>query len=158
MQLVSPSLIILHFGVNLVPHIVPNYDYYERQVYNQIVALKRAKPGLAVLVVGVSDMSRKEGGRFVSYPNIEKIRDAQRSAALRAGAAFWDCYQAMGGKNSMPTWVYANPPLASKDFVHFSLRGSNIVAEMLYASLMDEYDRYVKAENHALKSHDEPIH
>jgi len=58
----------------------------------------------------------------------------------------------------MPTWVYANPPLASKDFVHFSLRGSNIVAEMLYASLMDEYDRYVKAENHALKSHDEPIH
>ncbi|HNS31195.1 MAG TPA: hypothetical protein PKL52_11750 [Tenuifilaceae bacterium] len=158
MQLVSPSLIILHFGVNLVPHIVPNYDYYERQVYNQIVALKRAKPGLAVLVVGVSDMSRKEGGRFVSYPNIEKIRDAQRSAALRAGAAFWDCYQAMGGKNSMPTWVYANPPLASKDFVHFSLRGSNIVAEMLYASLMDEYERYVKAENHALKSHDEPIH
>jgi len=157
-QLVNPSLIILQFGVNLVPHIVPSYDYYERQLYNQIVALKRAKPNVAVLVVGVSDMSRKEGGRFVSYPNIEKIRDAQRSAAIRAGAAFWDCYNAMGGQNSMPAWVYANPPLASKDFVHFSLRGSNLIAEMLYTSLMNEYDKYLKSSNNVTQRLDEPLH
>ncbi len=157
-QLVNPSLIILQFGVNLVPHIVPSYDYYERQFYNQIVALKKAKPNVAVLVVGVSDMSRKEGGRFVSYPNIEKIRDAQRSAALRAGAAFWDCYNAMGGQNSMPAWVYANPPLASKDFVHFSLRGSNLVAEMLYTSLMNEYERYLKVTQSETQQPVEPLH
>jgi hypothetical protein len=88
-------------------------------------------------------MSRKEGATFVSYPNIAKIRDAQRNAAFRAGAAFWDCFQAMGGENSMPAWVFANPPLASKDFVHFSLRGSNLIAEMFYSSLMAEYDRYL---------------
>jgi lysophospholipase L1-like esterase len=143
MQLINPGLIILQFGVNLVPNIVQSYDYYEKQLYNQIVALKRAKPDVAIIVIGVSDMSRKEGGQFVSYPNIEKIRDAQRKAAFKGGAAFWDCYRAMGGKNSMPAWVYANPPLASKDFIHFSFRGSNLIAEMFYASLMEEYDEYL---------------
>lgn len=143
MQLVDPSLIILQFGVNVVPHIVESYQYYENQMYQQVLALKRAKPNVSIIIVGVSDMSRREGGRFVTYPNIEKIRDAQRNAALRSGAAFWDCYKAMGGQNSMPAWVYATPALASKDFVHFTLRGSNLIAEMFYSSLMQAYDDYL---------------
>jgi lysophospholipase L1-like esterase len=138
----NPKLIILQFGVNIVPHIVNSYTYYENQIYQQITALKKANPGVSVMLIGVSDMSRKVNGRFESYPNIELIRDAQRNGALRAGAAFWDCYRAMGGKNSMPAWVYASPQLASKDFVHFTYRGSNIIAEMFYSSLMELYDEF----------------
>ncbi|MFP4555304.1 MAG: GDSL-type esterase/lipase family protein [Bacteroidales bacterium] len=143
LDIVSPKLIILQFGVNIVPHVVDSYKYYENQMYRQVLALKRANPNTAILLVGVSDMSKRESGRYVSYPNIKKIRDAQRNAAFRAGAAFWDCYKAMGGENSMPAWVYADPPLASKDFVHFTLRGSNLIAEMFYSSLMQSYERYV---------------
>lgn len=145
MQIIDAKLIILQFGVNVVPHIVDSYKYYENQMYQQIMALKKAKPDAAVLLIGVSDMSRKEGGSFVTYPNVEKIRDAQRNAAFRSGAAFWDCYRAMGGKNSMPAWTFANPPLASKDFVHFTLRGSNLIAEMFYSSLMEAYEDYKKS-------------
>lgn len=143
MSLLNVRLIILQFGVNIVPNVVESYKYYENQLYNQIVTLKKLNPKAAVILIGVSDMSRKEGGRFVSYSNIPKIRDAQRNAAFRAGAAFWDCYQAMGGENSMTAWVNATPALASKDFVHFSLRGSNLIAEMFYSSLMAEYDNFV---------------
>jgi hypothetical protein len=107
---------------------------------------------MAILLIGISDMSHREGNSFVSYPNIEKIRDAQRDAAFRAGVAFWDCYQAMGGKNSMPNWVYANPPLASKDFVHFSLRGSNLIAEMFYSALMDSYNKYLNENSSTLNN------
>jgi lysophospholipase L1-like esterase len=142
MQMVDAKLIILQFGVNIVPNIVKSYKYYENQMYQQVVALKRAKPDAAILLIGVSDMSRREDGSYVSYPNVEKIRDAQRNAALRSGAAFWDCYKAMGGANSMPAWTFANPPLASKDFVHFTLRGSNLIAEMFYSSLMEAYEQY----------------
>lgn len=144
MSLVRPRLIILQFGVNIVPHIVNSYAYYENQIYQQITALKKVNPDVSVILIGVSDMSRKVNGQFESYPNIEMIRDAQRSAALRAGAAFWDCYRAMGGKNSMPAWAYASPSLASKDFVHFTLRGANIIAEMFYSSLMELYDEYAE--------------
>jgi lysophospholipase L1-like esterase len=136
-------LIILQFGANLVPHVVESYTYYENQLYRQIEALKRAKPDAAILVIGVSDASKKEGSNFMSYPNIEKIRNAQRNAAKRAGAAFWDCYEAMGGQNSMPAWVKANPPLASKDYVHFSPRGANLIAEMFYSALFGEYEKYI---------------
>ncbi len=147
MELMDPRLIILQFGVNIVPHIVDSYAYYEMQLYQQIIALKKACPNASLILIGVSDMSRKVDGRFVSYPNIEAIRDAQRSAALRAGAAFWDCYQAMGGQNSMPAWVYASPALATKDFIHFTPRGSKILAEMFYSALMALYDEYGKERN-----------
>jgi hypothetical protein len=48
----------------------------------------------------------------------------------------------MGGKNSMPSWVNAEPPLAQKDFIHFSSFGARIVGEMFYRSVIKEYDRY----------------
>ncbi len=146
LQQVKPKLIILQFGVNIVPHIVDSYSYYENQIYRQIAALKRATPNVSILLIGVSDMSRREGEQYVSYPNIEKIRDAQLNAATRAGAAFWDCYKAMGGQNSMPAWVFAEPALASKDFVHFTLRGANLIAEMFYSALMQKYNEYIAAQ------------
>jgi hypothetical protein len=48
----------------------------------------------------------------------------------------------MGGKNSMPSWVFANPPLAQKDFTHFNRKGGHIIAQMFYNALMAEYDAY----------------
>ncbi|NHB68416.1 GDSL-type esterase/lipase family protein [Perlabentimonas gracilis] len=141
-QQVNPKLIILQFGVNVVPHIVESYSYYENQMYQQIRAIKRALPNASVLLIGVSDMAMRDGGQYVSYPNVEKIRDAQRDAAFRAGAAFWDCFEAMGGRNSMPAWAFATPALASKDFVHFTLRGSNLIAEMFYSALMESFREY----------------
>jgi lysophospholipase L1-like esterase len=145
MDALNTKLIILQFGVNLVPHVVDSYVYYETQLFRQLSMLKRAKPDASIIVIGVSDVSRKEGSRFASYPNIEKIRDAQREAARRANVAFWDCYKAMGGQNSMVAWVNSSPPLASKDHIHFSSRGASIIAEMFYSALMNEYDKYIKA-------------
>jgi len=143
LKMLNAKLIILQFGVNVVPNVVESYKYYETQLYNQLVAIQKAKPDASIIMIGVSDVSRKEGLRYVSYPNIEKIRDAQKHAAFRAGVPFWDCYAAMGGKNSMAAWENAKPPLASKDFIHFTHRGANLIAEMFYAALMSEYSNYL---------------
>jgi hypothetical protein len=78
----------------------------------------------------------------VTYPGIEPVRDALRSAALESGFAFWDLYEAMGGYNSMPSFVHTDPPLASTDYVHFTDLGVNLVAEMFYNALMLEYREY----------------
>lgn len=141
-NLLNVKLVILQYGVNVVPGNLDNYNYYEEILYRQIKAIKTFKPDVSVLLIGVSDMSRKNDDKFESYPSIEKVRNAQRNAAFRAGAAFWDCYTAMGGKNSMPEWVNANPSLATKDFTHFNFRGAKLIAEMFTASLMDEYSKY----------------
>jgi len=96
--------------------------------------------------MGVSDMSKKEQTRYVSYSNIEKVRDAQRRAAFRAGCIFWDTYQAMGGHNSMPSWVFHDPPLARKDFTHFTFKGSKMIGRLFYNAFINEYEMFLAKE------------
>lgn len=140
--------IIMQFGVNIVPNPLPDYQFYEDEFYAQLKYLKSIAPQVSILVIGVSDMSRNINGNYESYPNIIKIRNAQKNAAFKAGCAFWDLYEAMGGKNSMPAWVFAKPEaLATKDFTHFTAKGAGVVSEMLYKALMTEYDAYHKIFN-----------
>jgi hypothetical protein len=87
-------------------------------------------------------MSLRENGKYITYPGLEAIRDALRNAALESGFGFWDLYEAMGGKNSMPSFVNANPALASPDYIHFNNLGINLVAEMFYNALMVEYSEF----------------
>ncbi|HUW04945.1 MAG TPA: hypothetical protein VMW01_01680 [Williamwhitmania sp.] len=141
-KMLNVKLLLLEFGVNVVPNVVKSYTYYEEALYQQLVFLRRVAPNASIILIGVSDMSRNNNGRMVSYPNIEKIRDAQKRAAFRAGCAFWDCYRAMGGENAMPAWVNAQPPLANKDYIHFTPTGANLIAEIFYKALMKDYQKY----------------
>jgi lysophospholipase L1-like esterase len=141
------KLFILQFGGNFVPSGLDNYTGYENWFSSQILRIKKLCPGAAILVIGVADMSIKERNRYITNPNVEKVRDALKSAAFKSGAAFWDMYKAMGGKNSMPSWVFAEPSLASGDFVHFNPRGAKTIAQMFYNAFIFEYHRF---EKHAL--------
>jgi lysophospholipase L1-like esterase len=147
-QLRGTKFIILQYGVNVVPYVKDSQavQYYEYSFLKQLQLLKRQLPGVSILVVGTTDISTKEGTDYATYPYLEMIRDAQRRAAFAAGCAFWDAYEAMGGKNSMPLWVFNNPPLAAKDFTHLSPRGANLLAELLYKAIMKDYQRYLKAQ------------
>ena len=140
MEYLDPGLLILQYGGNVVPYI--NAARYQRSFIRELAFLKEVCPGVPVIVIGPSDMSLKEKGVFVTYPGIEPVRDALRNAALESGFAFWDLYEAMGGYNSMPSFVHADPPLASTDYIHFTALGVNLVAEMFYNALMLEYNRY----------------
>ena len=137
-------LLILQYGVNVVPGEMESYKWYENKMYTRIRRLKALNPNMNILVVGVSDMSKKVEEDMVSYPNVKLIRDAQRNAAKRSGVAFWDLYEAMGGENSMVAWVEAEEPLAGADYTHFNSKGARMVASMLYNAIMLEYEQYTK--------------
>lgn len=138
------KLIIMEYGGNTVPYLTRDYSYYEKLFSAQLKRLHEVVPDAAIIVIGVADMSTKEKDKYVSYPNIEKVRDALKNAAFNSNAAYWDMYEAMGGKNSMPSWVFANPSLASSDFVHFNARGAKIIGQMFYNALLYEYNLYKK--------------
>jgi len=137
------KLIIWQFGVNVVPYLIENFEFYEKSVSAQLRHIKAAFPDVAILVVGVSDMSRKEDGEVLSYPNLPYVRDAQKRAAFANGCAFWDLYEAMGGKNSIIQWAHHKPALASRDFIHFTREGARFTGEMLYNELMTEYSKFL---------------
>jgi len=137
------KLVILQFGVNVVPGNLDDYTYYENGLLTQINQLKSLNPGMCFIVIGLSDASWKKGDAYETIPCVEKILNAQRNAAMRSGCAFWNLYQAMGGKNSMPSWVLAKEPLASSDFLHFNYAGARIVGKMFYSALISDYNEYV---------------
>ncbi len=141
------KLIVLQFGVNVGAAEAPSYKYYERMLHAQLALLRRAAPGVPVLVIGISDMSSRQNGEWHSRPSVLKVRDAQRAAAFATGCAFWDLYGAMGGADAMPSWVAARPSLAQPDYTHFSPAGARIVGELLWKALIKEYDRFARGES-----------
>jgi len=141
-QNLNAKLLILQFGGNVAPTMKDNYEGYQQSFYAQLVRLKKLIPDVSIIVIGIADMSVKEKDKYVSYPNVTIIRDALKKATFKANCVFWDTYEAMGGKNSMPSWVFSDPPLAEKDFIHFTINGSRIIAQMFYQALMLEYNDY----------------
>lgn len=140
MDHLSPGLIILQYGGNVVPYM--SAGYYARGFKRQLAFLRELCPATPIVVIGPADMSIREAGAFMTYPNLQDINDALRRASLESDCGFWNLFEAMGGQNSMPHFVHSNPPLASTDYVHFTPLGINLVAEMFYNALMLEYRDY----------------
>jgi lysophospholipase L1-like esterase len=130
------ELIILQFGINVVPYEVNSFSWYESSIVKVIQLIKKSKPGIQVLVVGVSDMAKKFEGRWESYPSINLIRSAQKNAATRTNSAYWDLYQVMGGENSIQAWANTTPALAGKDYIHLTPKGAQVVGEFLFQALI----------------------
>lgn len=140
------NLIIMQFGVNVIPQdptkIIKSYDFYEKEFSKQLAFLKRNIPNAAIIVIGVSDRSVKVGESYKTNPNVEKVLAAQKQAAMENGCVFWDLFKAMGGKNSMPSWVLREHPLANPDFIHFNNTGAKYVSELFYQALNNAYLNY----------------
>lgn len=134
----SPDLIILQFGGNVMPYIKSEKECedYGNWFKSQINFIKRNNPKAAIMVIGPSDMSIKEKTTYVTYPMLEGVRDALKDAALSTDCIFWDMYEVMGGKNSMPDWVNAEPPLAASDYTHFTPKGAKRLLRSFIINLL----------------------
>jgi len=137
-------LILLEFGGNVIPYASSDKAVtdYSNIMLKQITYLQTLYPEAKILVMGVADMSTKIKGRLTTYPYLEALNEAMKEIALQNGAAFWNMYEAMGGKDSMIEWVNHSPALAVSDYVHFTLEGCERIASLFYETLMVYYDYY----------------
>jgi len=131
----SPDLFILHYGLNIVKNVRDEYSYYQKGLRRQLSLLKEISPFTAILVISISDMALNEGDSIKSYRNIPAIIDAQKRASLEAGVVFWDSYNAMGGESSIIKWAEKKPPLAQKDYVHFTYQGADTLSKILTGAM-----------------------
>lgn len=145
-QELDVSLLILQYGGNVLPniHSKEEADQYGKAFGAQIARFRKMIPGVTVMVIGPSDMSIKEGDAMVTRPFLEDVRDALKVNTLAQGGVFWDMYTAMGGRNSMISWVEADPPLAATDYIHFSPYGARKVGELFHTAFIADYLEYVK--------------
>jgi len=138
------SLVILQYGGNTVPYIdsQKKADDYGRWFGAQIASIKSMLPNADIVLIGPSDMAIKEKTDYVTYPFLVEVRDALKKAAFDNGAAFWDIYEVMGGKNSMASWVSTDPPLAGPDYIHFTPKGAKRIAELFFKALDKDFTQF----------------
>jgi len=138
-QLLDYRLIILHYGVNVADARNKSYGWYARAMTRVVDRMQRAFPNASILIVGMSDKSSRIDGEFQTDPSVPRLLAAQRQLAQHNHAAFWNLFEAMGGENSMVSWVEDSPPLANKDYTHVNSRGAHKIAGLLFDYLMQEY-------------------
>lgn len=136
------KLIILEFGLNIAGSSRTDYSWYEREMVKVINHLKQAFPKTSILMISVHDKAMKKGSNFVTDPTILKLLETQKNIAKQADVALWSMFDAMGGENSMPKWVNANPPLAFKDYIHFNDQGAAKIAQLFLDSLISEFNKH----------------
>lgn len=138
-KLLNYKLIILAFGANETSFGSGDNIWYENQMVKVINNLKKAFPQTSILLLGVGDRAVKRGTRFVTDPNIPLLLKIQEKIAARTGVAFWNLFEAMGGKNSMEAWVKASPPLALMDYTHPSWQGAVKIGQMISHAIIGAY-------------------
>jgi lysophospholipase L1-like esterase len=126
------GLVLLQFGGNAVPHVHDQaaIDRYGRSIALQIRNFKKWCPDASIVLIGPSDMCQKVDLDYITFPNLEKVRDALKQAAFDEKIAYFDTYAFMGGAGSMRKWVEEmQPPLAGPDYIHFTPKGSRKAGE-----------------------------
>lgn len=138
----DPNLIILQFGVNASTLGVTKYDWYERSMKRVVSYLQSLFPASSILVISMSDRNVNIDGEMKTDSSVFAMNQVLQNVALGSGCGFFNLFEAMGGENSMESWVEADPPLANKDYTHFSSRGSKKVAKLFMDYIFDKYKEY----------------
>lgn len=138
------GLIILQYGGNSVPGCsgASSISSYMKSLRRQIALFRRVAPKAKMLFIGPADMATRIGGEMKTYEVLPQMVDSLRQMSLQEGIAFWDMFNAMGGKGSIVKWYRATPQLAGADFVHFTPKGAQKMADMLYGTLQLYYRFY----------------
>lgn len=143
-NLLNTKMIVLQFGGNAMPGMETkdNIRRYVSRLEIQMKYFKKICPDVKILFIGPSDMGKKVNGKLCTWPLLPELNDAIRKMVIKNGGAYWDMYRAMGGRNTMISWVAQNPPLAGKDYVHFTTLGAKKMGEELSKSFLMYYDYY----------------
>ena len=127
-------------NLNVAVERTKDYGFYRDRMVAIIKHIRTCFPGADVLLLGVSDRSKVVGGERHTMSAVKNLRRAQREAALEAGVAFWDVYEAMGGEDGMVNYVKRN--WAAKDYTHLSFQGGRELANALYDAIILEKTLY----------------
>jgi lysophospholipase L1-like esterase len=141
-QMLNVGMIILQYGGNAVPGLSgdKSVETYVAGIISQIKYLQRIMPNIPILFIGPSDMLSMVDGTLQSYKHLPYLVEKLSMEIPKAGVAFWNMYQVMGGANSMRAWVKKG--WAGNDYVHFTTKGAQEIANVLTQTFETMYNYY----------------
>jgi hypothetical protein len=143
LKLRDSNLLVYEFGANEsgdgYAYSMPDYHETMKAV---LLQGKRALPNAGCLVLAAMDRARKENDVLVSLPIMPHIVREQEATAKELGCAFFNTYQAMGGKGSMAKWFRRG--LGQGDFTHPTGYGAQVLGNWIYRALMADFEAWQK--------------
>lgn len=136
------EMVIMQFGGNSVPYLKDSSAVrnFAKNFKGQLYTLKKLRPTATVIVIGPSDMSTSSVNGMVSYRMLPYLVTEMKRVTKETGSCYWDLFAAMGGENSMPSWVEQG--LAGKDYIHFTNKGASIASQLFFDAFAAEYVRW----------------
>lgn len=128
-----PDLVVVGLGTNESSAPGVPADQVEARTAEWLGRLRAAWPS-ACLVLSPPDRVGSRAGGSTTPASLLRVVDAQRRAALGAGCAFFDTFEAMGGQGSMRRW--ARRGLAAADRRHLREPGAEALATLIESALL----------------------
>ena len=142
LRLRKPNLVVLNFGTNESEDEGRPMLQVEADYLSVLQRLRAAVPDASCMVMSSLDRAARINGALATKPIIPLLVATQRRAAQKAGCAFYDSYEAMGGRGSMARWYTGKPRLCSGDMTHPTRAGADIVGDGLYRALIVGFLEY----------------
>ncbi len=145
------SLVVLMLGANEGHNKYLALNEYQQHLSMVLRTIREGAPEAACLLVGPLDQAeRKDNGKLGSRRMPRRLSRVQREVSLAEGCAFFDTYQAMGGKNSMARWFREG--LGGGDFVHPTEQGARQIGSWLADALLAGYERFLWSDEQCVLS------
>ena len=110
-----------------------------KENYRRLIRLIREQsPDCAFVFITNNDSYRYISRGMTYNHNGPTVQKAMFELANEYGAAVWDVYDIMGGKDSVIKW--RNAGLVKSDRLHFTQEGYVLLGDMLYNALVDDYN------------------
>ena len=140
------DLIIIHFGLNVAnekSH-AANYKAYTRQMGEAIEHLREAFPEASFLVVSMPDRDQRTAAGIRTMLGVESLVAYQQIMAAEHHVAFFNLFQAMGGRESMKALV--DQGLANKDYTHLTFGGGRRLGTLLTDYLTEGFENFKRTQ------------
>lgn len=139
----KPDLVVLAYGTNESGY--PEYveSSWGSELRTAIRRVRAALPRSSILLM--SPMDRGEigpDGAIHTVPALPRLVDIEARISEEEGVAFFNTFEAMGGRDTMARWYASEPRLVGADLIHPLPGGAKIIGELLYSALRDGYNEY----------------
>jgi lysophospholipase L1-like esterase len=141
MRLRKPSLVVVQFGTNESEDTTIKAETYAPVFGTLLDEIAKAAPGCPILVASPLDRAIKGAdGELKTTPVIERIIQGQQEAARTHGVAFWNTFEAMGGRGTMAKWRHTRPQLGNNDLSHPTPAGAEILGNLFSQAIFAGYE------------------
>jgi lysophospholipase L1-like esterase len=136
------DLMVFHFGLNVAnaKSGAASYQAYIKHMQKAIDHVRQAYPQTSVLVVSMPDRDQRTAEGIKTMKGVESLVAYQQILASDCHVAYFNLFEAMGGRESMKALV--DQGLANKDYTHLSFGGGRKIAKYLFDSLMAGFENY----------------